>query len=64
MSDLQNTIKRDLTLLEESIDMNLVDPYTIIEQCMSNDLRDILGNTIYAYHANQAAKIDKLEEGL
>lgn len=64
MSNLQNTIKRDLKLLEESVDMNLVDPYTIVEQCMSNDLRDVLGNAIYAYHANMAAKMDELKENI
>ena len=61
MSDLENTIKRDLLLLERAIEGGHVEAYNIVEQCMSNDLRDVLGNAIYAYHANQAAKMDELE---
>jgi hypothetical protein len=34
---------------------NEVCPYTVVADCMSNDLRDALGEAIYAYHANQSA---------
>jgi hypothetical protein len=64
MSDIYNTIKSDFKLLEEVIDTDFVEPYTIVEQCMSESLRNILGDTIYAYYANQAAKIDELERSL
>ena len=55
MSDLENTIKRDLLLLERAIEAEFISPYEVVDGCMSPTLRDALGSALYAYSANMDA---------
>lgn len=56
---LLQTVKKDLDTIETALDMGLVDPYEVVDKCMSPELRDTLGSALYAHSAN----MDQLSGG-
>lgn len=56
---VKKIVKGHLDSIDGTISDNEVCPYTVVADCMSNDLRDALGEAIYAYHANQSAMLSE-----
>jgi hypothetical protein len=62
-----DSVKKIVKCYLDSVDWMISDneicPYTVVADCMGSDLRDALGEAIYAYHANQSAILIEAMEG-
>lgn len=62
-NDVRQEVKKAVTMLSELIEGGYVESYNVVEM-MDSDLRDKLGDALYAYSANQTAMTGEWDDFL